>query len=115
MCKGTWDRLKWARLQKFGTAEDAAPALGEKAGTYRQYERKPDSSRAVELDHQKAAHFAKKLGVRWQWLLQGEGTPYFDPDENINRIVARLHELDPGPRAEWVETIDRLLKTGTSG
>lgn len=110
--EGTWGRLKWARSQKFGTAEEAAPALGEKPGTYRTYERHPDSSKATPLDHQKAAHFAKKLRVRWEWLLMGEGAPWRDPDENLDRILIAYDEAPDERRKAVAEAIERLLKAG---
>ena len=110
--EGTWDRLKWARLQKFATAEDAAAALGEKAGTYRTYERSPESSKHTPLDHQKAAHFAKRLAIRWEWLLQGDGAPWRDPDENLDRILTAYDQAPEDRRRAVAEAIERLLKAG---
>lgn len=111
-CIGTWDRLRWARLQKFSTAEDAAPSLGEKPGTYRSYERPPNSSKHTPLDAQHAFHFAKRLGVRWEWLLRGEGAPWRDPDENLDRIIVAYEEQPADRRAEIAEAIVRLLRAG---
>ncbi len=110
--EGTWDRLKWARIQKFGTAEDAAAALGLKPGTYRAYERRPDSSKHIALDHQNAAHFAKRLGVRWEWLLLGKETPWLDPDENRERVLRAYDEAPAERQAAVAEAIEKLLKTG---
>jgi len=110
--EGTWDRLKWARIQKFGTAEDAAAALGLKPGTYRAYERRPDSSKHIPLDHQNAAHFAKRLGIRWEWLLLGTGSPWLDPDENRERVLRAYDEAPEDRRAAVAEAIEKLLKTG---
>ncbi|MDB5448229.1 MAG: hypothetical protein JWQ97_3546 [Phenylobacterium sp.] len=110
-CTGTWDRLKWARLQRFGTAEDAAVALGEKPGTYRSYERRPESSKHTPLDHQKAMGFARRLGIRWEWLLQGQGSPWRDPDENLDRILTAYEEAPEERRVAVAEAIERLLKS----
>lgn len=109
-CAGTWDRLKWARRQKFDTAKDAATALGVKENTYRAYERQPDSSKHTPLDHQHAFHFAKRLGVRWEWLLQGEGAPWIDADENRERILNAYDNAAPERRAAVAEAIENLLK-----
>jgi hypothetical protein len=111
-CKGTWDRLKWARLQKFSTAEDAAPALGEKPGTYRTYERSPTSSKHTPLDHQKAMHFAKRLGIRWEWLLLGDGAPWRAEDERLDKILIAYEEAPEERKGAVAEAIERLLKTG---
>jgi hypothetical protein len=111
-CEGTWDRLKWARKLKWSTAEDAAGSLGEKAGTYRAYERQPDSSKHTPLDHQHAFRFARRMGVRWEWLLLGEGTPWIDPDENRERILNAYDTATEDRRAAVAEAIERLLKAG---
>jgi hypothetical protein len=111
-CVGTWDRLRWARLQKYATAEDAAPHLGEKAGTYRAYERLPTSSKFTKLDPQKAMHFAAKLGVRWEWLLQGKGEPWRSEDENIDRVLVVMESAHPDQRAAIADMVEKLLKAG---
>jgi hypothetical protein len=111
-CEGTWDRLKWARRQKYHTAKEAAAALGEEAGTYRAYEREPGSSKHTALDHQHAFRFARRYGVRWEWLLLGEGSPWVDPDENRERILNAYDQADPARRAAIADAIERLLKVG---
>jgi hypothetical protein len=109
-CVGTWDRLKWARMRRFETAKEAAIALGEKEGTYRSYERQPDSSKHTPLDHQNAAHFAKRFGVRWEWLLLGEGSPWRDADERRERILDLYDQAAEADRDFLLQTIERLLK-----
>jgi len=108
--QGTWDRLKWARSLKFATAQDAAHALGVKPVTYRTYERQPDSSRSTPLDHQLAMRFARRLGVRWEWLLLGQGSPWLDPDEDRERILLAYDAASPERRAAVADVIERLLK-----
>lgn len=110
--EGTWDRLKWARLQKFATAEEAAPRVGEKPGTYRAYERPPTSSKHISLDPQRAFHFAKRFGVRWEWLLLGEGPPWLDPDVDRDRILSAYDNAPQERRAAVADAIEKLLKTG---
>lgn len=111
-CIGTWDRLRWARLQRFATAKDFAAAVGEEPGTYRAIEREPGASKHIELDHQRAFAFAKRLGVRWEWLLLGDGEPWADPDENRERILRAYDEAPADRRASIAEAIEKLLKTG---
>ena len=110
-CEGTWDRLKWARSLKFDTAKDAAQAFGLNEDTYRAYERRPDSSKHTPLGHTNAAIFAKRLGVRWEWLLQGDGAPWRDADENRERILDAYDRAPPERQAAVAEAIERLLKS----
>jgi len=112
--EGTWDRLRWARLKKYGTAKDAADAMGKHPNTYAAYERQPTSSKHIALDHQTAAHFAKKLGVRWEWLLLGEGPPYTQEDEATTSINEAVQNASPERRNKYAAAIVALL-TGTDG
>lgn len=116
-CEGTWGRLKWARLQRYANAKDAAIAFGVEPGTYRAYEREPGSSKHIPLDHQSALHFGRRLGVRWEWLLVGDGAPWIDEDENRERVMRAYDQVPKNRRAEIAEAIERLLipRTGTDG
>ena len=69
-----WDRVKWSRQRRFESAAAAAEALGMKEGTYRCYERGPDSAKFIRLDYNHAKPFAQAFKVRWEWLLEGEGS-----------------------------------------
>jgi transcriptional regulator with XRE-family HTH domain len=74
-----WDRVKWARQQWFDSAVEAAVALDMKDGTYRCYERGPDSAKYMNLDFRHARRFAQLFKVRWEWLLEGDGEPWLTP------------------------------------
>jgi transcriptional regulator with XRE-family HTH domain len=74
-----WNRVKWARKQRFESASAAADALGMKEGTYRCYERGPDSAKFIRLEYQHAKVFAREFRVKWDWLLDGVGQPWLTP------------------------------------
>ncbi|RAK51613.1 hypothetical protein DJ017_17405 [Phenylobacterium soli] len=80
--------------------------------TYRAYEREPDSSKHTPLDHQHAMHFAKRMGVRWEWLLLGEGAPWRDEDERREKILEAYDEATEDRKAAVADAIVRLLKAG---
>lgn len=86
-----WDRVKWARSRHFAKANAAAAALGMKEGTYRCYERGPDSAKHITLDYKYARHFAQQFKVRWEWLLDGLGEPW------LNEEDADEKDADPEP------------------
>ncbi len=71
-----WERVKWARSRRFESAAAAAEALGMKEGTYRCYERGPDSAKFIPLEYNHAKVFAREFKVRWEWLLDGIGEPW---------------------------------------
>jgi len=71
-----WERVKWARSRRFESATAAAATLGMKEGTYRCYERGPDSAKSIPLDYKHAKVFARDFKVRWEWLLDGLGEPW---------------------------------------
>lgn len=114
--EGTWDRLRWARQKKFTKASEAAIAVGEEAGTYRSYERPPGSSKWSTLDPQQAFHFAKKFGVRWEWLLLGQGEPFAveikedGPEDRVMKAMARVPEEK---RADIATAIEALLRNAS--
>jgi transcriptional regulator with XRE-family HTH domain len=71
-----WERVKWARSRRFESAAAAAEALGMKEGTYRCYERGPDSAKFIPLEYKHAKVFAREFKVRWEWLLDSNGEPW---------------------------------------
>jgi transcriptional regulator with XRE-family HTH domain len=71
-----WERVKWARSRRFDSATAAARALGMLEGTYRCYERGPDSAKFIPLEYKHAKLFAREFKVRWEWLLDGLGDPW---------------------------------------
>ena len=64
------DRLRWARRQKFPTAQKAAEALGIAYGTYSGHEA---GSRGFTSED--AERYARFYGVDLTWLLTGNGQP----------------------------------------
>ncbi|HEY3797956.1 MAG TPA: helix-turn-helix domain-containing protein [Caulobacteraceae bacterium] len=71
-----WERVKWARSQRFDSASAAAQALDMKEGTYRCYERGPGSAKFIPLDYHYARKFGQLFRVRWEWMLEGLGEPW---------------------------------------
>ena len=66
-------RLKWARQQAgFATATAAARAHGWPVSTYLGHE---NADRAPSRGS--AKRYAKAFKVKWDWLLEGEGSPSF--------------------------------------
>ena len=53
-----------------------------KDGTYRAYERAPDTAKHTRLDYVHALRFAQCFGVNWEWLLNGVGSPALTPDHD---------------------------------
>jgi transcriptional regulator with XRE-family HTH domain len=96
-----WDRVKWARSRRFASAGAAAQAVGMQPGTYRCYERGPDSAKFISLEYNHAKEFAREFKVRWEWLLDGLGEPWLtedDAEENAER-----EEKAPNHLRAWRE------------
>src|SRR5271156_825744 len=74
-----WERVKWSRRRVFGSAAAAAAAFDMRDGTYRCYERGPESAKYISLDFRHARRFAQVFKVRWEWLLDGVGEPWLTP------------------------------------
>lgn len=114
--RGTWDRLRWARLAAgYERAKDFADTMAIKEGTYRAYEREPTASKHSALDSNNAMRFAKKLKVRWEWLLTGQGTPeatdfYSHAMGNHKRILDRVQAMDEKQAETIADVIDAMFK-----
>lgn len=113
------ERLRWARIrwqEARGISSDAgaaAESMGLNKHTYRAYERSPDASKHIPLDHQRAIQFGRKFGVSWIWLLTGEGSPE-EVDQltpNERRIIDALREAPEARQAAAADAIVQLLKT----
>lgn len=111
-----WQRLRWARSRRFETAQAAAESMGMRPNTYTGYERRPDSSKSTRLNDQAAIRFGRKFGVRWEWLLTGEGAPLPDEPEVTDPMKRALKVMGAVPleRQEAIaNAIEALIKTGT--
>lgn len=112
-----YDRLRWARIawqEGKGIKPDAgaaAESLGMNKHTYRAFERGPEASKHIALDHQRAIQFARKFGVSWQWLLTGEGTPQGELTPNERRVIDALREAPEARQTAVADAIEQLLKS----
>lgn len=116
----TWDRVKWARSRRYESAIAAAAALGMKDGTYRCYERGPDSAKFIALDYKHARLFAREFKVRWEWLLDDLGEPWLTPQAEPDEAAdPEESEKPPHHLREWREyrglTIAELAKKSGLG
>ena len=110
-----WERLKWAREQRFETAKAFASSIGMKPGTYSNHEREPGSSRHAKLTAEKAMRFGDDLKVNWRWLFDGNGSPKTKAESIGARIarVAALMEQASEPDQQRIEVIvEALLSSG---
>jgi len=113
-----FERLRWARISwqlKKGIKPDAGAAgesMGIKPNTYRAYERAPDASKHIALDHQHAIQFGRKFGVSWQWLLTGEGEPdELNLTEAERRLISVMRDAPEGRVDAVLATMEALLKS----
>lgn len=120
-----WQRLIWARKHwqnatgaVAANAEHAAESLGMKPNTYRAYERRPDASKSIKLNHQMAIRFGRKFKVSWVWLLLGEGSP-FDEAADLPpaqaRIVRAMADTPEEDQERIANMVEAFLRTGTQG
>lgn len=111
-----WERLRWARSQRFETVKDGAVHVGMRPNTYSAYERRPDSSKHSQMDHQQAMHFANRFKVRWEWLLLGKGEPYEakdepPPTEPMVRALKVMRGVSPAQQEAIATAIEALART----
>jgi len=111
-----WDRVKWARQRRYESASAAAEALGMKEGTYRCYERGPDSAKFIRLDYAHARRFAREFKVRWEWLLDGVGEPWLTPqkDEEPSETREKPNTLQIWREYRGMTRAELAKKAGTS-
>ena len=116
-----WERVKWARARKYGSAAAAAAALDMLEGTYRCYERGPQSAKHINLDYSRARRFAREFRVRWEWLLDGVGQPWLTDEEPEarRRDDEEEHAKPPNTIRLWREyrglTVAELAKKSGLG
>jgi transcriptional regulator with XRE-family HTH domain len=109
------ERLRWARARLFETQEAFANSIGMKRGAYRKYEAGPAHDGGV-LKADKAMQFAKKLKVRWEWLLYGQGVPFLDTPTPAQRVDELLRDLPLEEQERYVSALELLVRrTGTEG
>jgi transcriptional regulator with XRE-family HTH domain len=109
-----WDRVKWARLRRYQSASAAAEALDMKEGTYRCYERGPDSAKFIRLDYDHAKLFAQEFKVQWEWLLDGVGEPWLTKDESSDEPSAPVNNLRAWREYRNLTAAALAKKSGTS-
>ena len=109
-----WDRVKWARLRRYQSASAAAAALDMKEGTYRCYERGPESAKFIRLEYEHAKLFAREFKVRWEWLLDGVGEPWLTRDERAEEPIAPVNNLRAWREYRGLTAAQLAKKAGTS-
>src|SRR5580704_7507812 len=109
-----WDRVKWARSRRYGSASAAAEALGMKEGTYRCYERGPDSAKFIPLEYKHARQFAREFKVRWEWLLDGIGEPWLTKDASDEEPVTPVNNLRAWREYRGMTPAELAKRAGTS-
>lgn len=111
--RGTWERLRWARLKAgFEKAKDAADSLGVKPGTYRTYECDP-TSEGREAPLSEYQRFARKYKVNWVWLVSGEGSPEDGAfgDERLRALAQKSGEVPEDKRDDALNAALSVLES----
>ena len=105
-------RLRWARGRRYGSAAAFAAEMGMQRNTYTAYERPPGSSKWTAMTFDKASAFARKLGVRWEWLYFGEGTPHPSRHGAVGEDRrGRLEEMFDGLEDEEQEAVLTIVES----
>jgi len=114
-----WERVKWARSRRFASAFAAAEALGMQPGTYRCYERGPDSAKFIALEYKHAKLFAREFKVRWEWLLDDLGEPWLTKSDAEPDVEDQTEDRPPNKLRAWREyrglTVAELAKKSALG
>lgn len=108
------DRLAWARGRLgISKLKEAADLIGEKAGTYRTWERsKAEDGRKPDLP--KIKHIAKRMGVSWIWLATGDGDPLGNPDADelmsmASQLATQISRIPEEKRDDAVRAAEAML------
>jgi transcriptional regulator with XRE-family HTH domain len=109
-----WERVKWARSQRYESATAAAEALGMLQGTYRCYERGPGSAKFITLEYKHAKLFAKEFKVRWEWLLDGIGEPWLTKPKDGEAEGEPLNNLRAWREYRGLTAGELAKKAGTT-
>ena len=112
-----WERVKWARSLRFESATAAAASLDMKEGTYRCYERGPESAKFIALEYNHAKAFAKAFRVRWEWLLDGTGEPWLtkpSEDEESEPVAGPGGNLQKWREYRGMTRAELARKAGTA-
>lgn len=95
-----YERLKWAREQRFESAAEAARALGIEYPTYAGHE---NGSRGFNKE---ATKYAKKFGVSLLWLMSGQGSPKPGMASEVQEI---FDQIPPDRRPVALRLLKSLL------
>jgi len=104
-----WARERWCRLNDVAvSATSGALAVPMAAGTYRSYERPSGASKVTPLSAKAAKRFGRAFGVRWDWLLFGEGTPFAEMPPMVARTIEAMQNM-PVEHQEQIATLAETL------
>lgn len=114
-----WKRLQWARGQtEFATPTAFARACRVDVQQYLAMEAEPGRSRVRKLDPETAQKVARKTGLRWEWILTGDGQPWMLDTAASDRVRAALKGVLPDDEVEQIASLTELLdrkRSGTGG
>lgn len=114
-CDGSHERLQWARERKFpgDSQASAARKMNATKSTYSALERAPGTSKWIAMDAIKARYYGEKLGVRWEWLLFGDGEPVEStPNGPTSRLRRAMESATPEQQEMIADLVERVLRTG---
>lgn len=112
-CTEGWQRLRWARSQAGLTQDAFAQSVGMKRTAYIKYEAQPGGNTGhVPLKFEQARPWAKRLKVRWEWLLNGEGLPWVDePDYSppVEKVAEIMNQQSPEEQERILSMVELLV------
>ncbi|MEL7487408.1 MAG: helix-turn-helix transcriptional regulator [Pseudomonadota bacterium] len=113
------ERLRRARIDAgYKSAAAFAHDVGVPEVTYRSHELPPDRAGARNFDEFHARKYADKLGVNWEWLVNGEQR-LFDLRARASRAAAKKISSGafsaPTPNAEAVQHAIFLVTSAVAG